>query len=484
MSHWYEICTHARSSNHVDESTSAPLLRLPLMLGEDTRAFRSERKMETSSWRISTVQFLQRIIWNWWRTDLVWVEYFPGHTSLEILQKIPKDLKDQNIEPEKFEDWIIFMSMFNNIAWTKRGNLERCVSNSENQELRGEILATKQDIPRPGRRKEVVRNSQLHAWRRMGFHRHTNGRTIQRYKSSSIQEYSCFESWKSEKQRWQKYHTLQCGFIGHRTLVSHNSLSNSAQYLRSSFKLVWRVRSTDSESRRVDLPQFAAKENEQLLKNVKPQEVKSLAQTPRSDKSNAVKSRWTWLEAYTRDIDKTTLQQPQKGLAVCLDATLDIKAHRWVPARTPTVHRCPQEKRGWPTTRSTVRQTCTTKRQEPLSSTTYMVAEPCSVQSAQPGSSDQNKLPNADKKLTDSLWAVASNRDREHRKHDRPEDHIQERRVDRQSPEWARTSRGRRTVPGSGPVQHTTNTVRGGKARHHPRARRSQSTDRMCNVGW
>ena len=40
----------------------------------------------------------------------------------------------------------------------------------------------------------------------------------------------------------------------------------------------------------------------------------------------------------------------------------------------------------------------------------------CSVQSAQPGSSnEQNKLSNADKKLTDRFWAVASNSDGEHK---------------------------------------------------------------------
>ena len=46
-----------------------------------------------------------------------------------------------------------------------------------------------------------------------------------------------------------------------------------------------------------------------------------------------------------------------------------------------------------------------------------MVAELCSVQSALKtrSSSEQNKSSNADKKLTDSSWAVASNRDREHK---------------------------------------------------------------------
>ena len=56
---------------------------------------------------------------------------FPGLTSLEILQKTQKDLQDRNVEPEKFEDRIIFMSMFKDIEWTRRGNAETCISNSE-----------------------------------------------------------------------------------------------------------------------------------------------------------------------------------------------------------------------------------------------------------------------------------------------------------------------------------------------------------------
>ena len=56
---------------------------------------------------------------------------FPGRTSLEILRKIQKDLQEQNIEPENFEDRIIFMSMFNDIDWTRRGNSEQCISNPE-----------------------------------------------------------------------------------------------------------------------------------------------------------------------------------------------------------------------------------------------------------------------------------------------------------------------------------------------------------------
>ena len=74
-----------------------------------------------------------------------------------------------------------------------------------------------------------------------------------------------------------------------------------------------------------------------------------------------------------------------------------------------------KEGRGWPTTRSTVRQTCTTQRQTPLSLVTYTVAEPCSVQFSSARSSTEENDDTLDKKLTDSSWAVANNGDREHK---------------------------------------------------------------------
>ena len=45
---------------------------------------------------------------------------FPGFSSLQILQEIQTDLRERNIEPEKFTDRIIFVSMFNDIDWTKK----------------------------------------------------------------------------------------------------------------------------------------------------------------------------------------------------------------------------------------------------------------------------------------------------------------------------------------------------------------------------
>ena len=81
---------------------------------------------------------------------------------MEILQKIQEDVQDRSIEYEDFEDRIIFMSMFNDIDWTKRGNSERVFEFRTGQELREEILARTLGILRPWRRKEVLRNSRLH----------------------------------------------------------------------------------------------------------------------------------------------------------------------------------------------------------------------------------------------------------------------------------------------------------------------------------
>ena len=75
--------------------------------------------------------------------------------------------------------------------------------------------------------RETKRSTELSAThlKEMGFYRHTDGGTIQRNRSPSIQERQCFESWNPENGKSQRHHTLQCGFIEHRNLVSHDSHS-------------------------------------------------------------------------------------------------------------------------------------------------------------------------------------------------------------------------------------------------------------------
>ena len=117
-----------------------------------------------------------------------------GFSSLQLLQKIQNDLRERNIEPEKFTDRIIFMSMFNDIDWTRKGHDGICISNSERvKEYEKRFSRGHWTFLGPGHEKEEVR-------RKMGLYCHSNGGTIQRYRSSSIQEYKCFESWNSEKE--------------------------------------------------------------------------------------------------------------------------------------------------------------------------------------------------------------------------------------------------------------------------------------------
>ena len=58
---------------------------------------------------------------NWRRTDGIRVEYFPGLTTLQLVQE---DQKFMNImgELEQFQGRIIFMSMFNDIIWRVKDN--------------------------------------------------------------------------------------------------------------------------------------------------------------------------------------------------------------------------------------------------------------------------------------------------------------------------------------------------------------------------
>ena len=49
----------------------------------------------------------------------------PGHTTLQLLREIHRSMTENRIQPEQFEDRIIFISMSNDIHWTKDGNEER-----------------------------------------------------------------------------------------------------------------------------------------------------------------------------------------------------------------------------------------------------------------------------------------------------------------------------------------------------------------------
>ena len=58
------------------------------------------------------------------------LKIFTGFTTLDILEGIRTFMKDQQCEPEQFNDRINFMSMYNDIEWGEEGNTEKCENNS------------------------------------------------------------------------------------------------------------------------------------------------------------------------------------------------------------------------------------------------------------------------------------------------------------------------------------------------------------------
>ena len=63
-------------------------------------------------------------------TSRVRVDNFPRDTTLQSLQEIRTTMEENRIQPELFEDRIIFMSTCNDIDWGKARNEETCMSNS------------------------------------------------------------------------------------------------------------------------------------------------------------------------------------------------------------------------------------------------------------------------------------------------------------------------------------------------------------------
>ena len=57
--------------------------------------------------------------------DFEW-KIFPGATALDLLHEIQADLQGKHVTPKNFSDRTIFMSMFNDIVFEKKGNEDSC----------------------------------------------------------------------------------------------------------------------------------------------------------------------------------------------------------------------------------------------------------------------------------------------------------------------------------------------------------------------
>ena len=171
-------------------------------------------------------------------TELEW-NILPGFSSLQILQKIQNDLREQNIEPEKFTDTIIFMSMFNDIDWTRKGNDEIRISNLEKvKEYAKRFSQGHWTILGPANEKKWYGTLLCTP---EGKWDSTATQMVERFKDTGhpvFKSVSALNRGILKKKFYRDTVHLHGGCFKHRALVPNHSFSKSAQYLWSTFELV------------------------------------------------------------------------------------------------------------------------------------------------------------------------------------------------------------------------------------------------------
>ena len=164
------------------------------------------------------------------------------------------------------------MSMFNDIGWPQRGNSEKCISNSEQVKNYAKRFSRGHwTFPGPGDEKMGTELSALHL--------KENGipppqRMCDISKKLVSQHSTCRDTihFNADSANTELFF---------RTIHSANQLSIFGAVSSWCAEFVQR---TPSQKKKVDFGRkLVAKENDQLLVNVKPQEVNSFVQTPRSE---------------------------------------------------------------------------------------------------------------------------------------------------------------------------------------------------------
>ena len=165
--------------------------------------------MERSVVRFSIDRLFQRITRYRWRTpiELEW-NILPDSTSLQILHKVQSDLQDRNIESENSGDRIFFMSMFNDIDWTRKGHEEKCITNFEEIQMYAKrFWQGHWTFLDPGNEQKWYRNRTYKSWKKMGFRRVKDGTTIRGNMTSNFYECQRLEPWNPEKSERKRNHS-------------------------------------------------------------------------------------------------------------------------------------------------------------------------------------------------------------------------------------------------------------------------------------
>ena len=125
---------------------------------------------------------------------------FPGNKVIADSSKDPERFARRNIEPEEFGDRIIFMSMFNDIDWTAKGNEENCISNSDKVKMYAKRFSK-------GHWTFFGLGDEKKSYGKSNYQPHAKlnsvaSQIVPRFKETGhrvLHKCQCIESWKSEK---------------------------------------------------------------------------------------------------------------------------------------------------------------------------------------------------------------------------------------------------------------------------------------------
>ena len=236
----YENDLVAWSSNQMGDSEVICLFWFSLVSGEKKSSFRSKRQVDRTDSIYPTIQLLRRIVRNWWRTN--WERnIFQGFKSIEILKRIQKYWRTRQINPEQFQGRIILMSMFNDIIGQRWKLFWMYLQCKRSKWSRKEVPARTFVMSSSWKWRKVVWNVRLQARWEKGPASQSNDWIVRTEWSSRVPRYKCVQPRNFEAKGRRKHYSLHSGLRKHGVNGAHHSLSKSAQCLRRSVELVYRL---------------------------------------------------------------------------------------------------------------------------------------------------------------------------------------------------------------------------------------------------
>ena len=319
-----EINNQAWSGNHVDKSQSACLRRFRLMFGKDLRTFGSELQQSNS--------YAELLGIDGGPIDWVWVDKFPRACSIGNAPGCPGRSAKSRFWTRRIPRSNRFCVFCSTTSIGPRKGIQRNeiripiksrITRRDSRKATWHFLD--QDTKRSGTEllvTNLMENGipQLHRWC------NDSQKLVTQCSKVSVLWVVVF--WKGSKMETP----LQYGLVDQRTLVSYHPLSNSAQYLRCSIKLVWRIRPKTERNR--DFSKI--REDRAIVEGSETRRSKPQGMTSRIRKTIARRSSRIWRFGYGNPVRKSLWCSSVLGISLCGYALQNYPWRWWSVWRSNT----------------------------------------------------------------------------------------------------------------------------------------------------